>query len=241
MCYVFLHMIKVIESRFATRMRLGTAIAPRLRRYAAAVWRKRVPLRTCFGFVDGTAWRVCRPTYHQRELYSGHKRYHCLKFQGVVLPDGIIADLAGPYHGRQNDQYMLNESRLEDRLSDPVFDNYVVYGDQGYTYRAHVARPFRAAQLSPLRRAFNERMATVRVSVEWGFARVKQLFAFLSFVPSLRVYNSPVGKVYRVAVLLSNMITCLEGKSEASEYFHCSPPSLDEYMAQFLAAESDSA
>jgi hypothetical protein len=188
--------------------------------------------------VDGTAWRVCRPTWHQRELYSGHKRYHCLKFQAVMLPDGIIADLSGPFHGRQNDQYMLNESQLEDRLSDPVFDNYFLYGDQGYTYSSHVARPFRAADMDELRSAFNERMAIVRVSVEWGFARVKQLFAFLSFVPSLRVYSSPVGKFYRVAVLLSNMIMCLEGKSEASEYLRCSPPSLAVYMSQFLATAS---
>jgi len=238
LCAIFLHMIDWIDARYASRMQLNpVALGPRLRAYADAVAAKGAPLDTCFGFLDGTAWQVCRPSWLQRELYSGHKRYHCLKFQAVQLPDGIIADLSGPWSGRRHDQFMLRASQLEQRLAHPVFDGYVLYGDEGYTYGPNVAVPFRTASVTEAQRAFNDDMAAVRVSVEWSFMRVKQLFAFLSFVLPQRVYSSPVAKVYRVAVLLTNMITCLSASSQAAAYFGCPPPSLDEFMSQFLVAE----
>jgi len=240
LCTVFLHMVELIDERYAADMRLNpAALAPRLRSYADAIAAKGAPLDVCFGFVDGTAWQVCRPSWLQREVYSGHKRYHCLKFQAVQLPDGIIADLSGPWAGRRHDQFMLVASELEQRLSSAVFDGYVLYGDEGYTYSEHIAVPFRTAYMTEERRAFNDGMAAVRVSVEWGFMRVKQLFAYLAFVPSQRIYSSPVAKLYRVAVLLTNMITCMNGASQASDYFHCAPPSLDDYMAWFPARRHD--
>jgi hypothetical protein len=88
------------------------------------------------------------------------------------------------------------------------------------------------------RREFNDRMAAVRISVEWGIMRIKQLFAFLTFVLPLRIYSAPVAKYYRVAALLTNMITCMSGSCETAEYFNCAPPSLDEYMSLFLAADN---
>jgi hypothetical protein len=240
LCSIFLHMIDLINDRYAVRMRVHpTALAPRLRGYAAAISSKGAPLETCFGFVDGTAWQVSRPSRLQREAYSGHKRYHCFKFQSVQLPNGIIVDLSGPWPGARHDQFLVRASLLEQRLSHPVFDGYVIYGDEGYTYSEHLAVPFRTAHMTDERRAFNERMSAVRISVEWGFMRVKQLFAFLAFVPPQRMYSSPVAKYYRVAVLLTNMITCLNGSCQTSVYFNCSPPTLEEYMSEFLAPETE--
>jgi hypothetical protein len=54
------------------------------------------------GFVDGTFRPNCKPGGHddiQREVFSGHKRQHGLKFQGVMLPNGMLADVHGPYSG----------------------------------------------------------------------------------------------------------------------------------------------
>ena len=34
---------------------------------------------------------------NQRVVYNGHKRVHSLKFQSVVLPNGLIGNLAGPW------------------------------------------------------------------------------------------------------------------------------------------------
>lgn len=240
LCAIFLHMIDLIDERFAACMRLNPkALAPRLCEYSAAISAKGAPLDTCFGFLDGTAWQVSRPTRLQREIYSGHKRYHCFKFQSVLLPNGIVADLSGPWPGCRHDQYLLYASQLEQRLSHPVFDGYVLYGDEGYTYGEHIAVPFRTAHMTNERRVLNERMSAVRITVEWGFMRIKQLFAFLAFVPPQRVYSSPVSKFYRVAVLLTNMITCMNGSCEVSAYFNCAPPTLDEYMSEFLVTEAE--
>lgn len=70
--------------------------AAALQKYADAVSNKGAALDNCFGFVDGTVRPICRPDQNQRIVYNGHKRVHGLKFQSVVLPNGIIANLYGP-------------------------------------------------------------------------------------------------------------------------------------------------
>ena len=57
---------------------------------------KGAPLKNCFRFVDGTVRPVCRPKRSQKTVFNGHKRVHSLKFQSVVLPNGMIANLYGP-------------------------------------------------------------------------------------------------------------------------------------------------
>jgi hypothetical protein len=68
-----------------------------LQSYANAVHAKGAPLKNCFGFVDGTVRPICRPGKHQKVVYNGHKRVHRIKFQSVVIPNGLIANLAGPW------------------------------------------------------------------------------------------------------------------------------------------------
>ena len=67
-----------------------------LENYAEAVFNKGAALRNCFGFVDGTVRPISRPDENQRVVYNGHKRVHGLKFQSVVIPNGLIAHLYGP-------------------------------------------------------------------------------------------------------------------------------------------------
>ena len=38
---------------------------------------------------------IGRPERNQRILYNGHKRVHNLKFQSVVLPNGLVANMYG--------------------------------------------------------------------------------------------------------------------------------------------------
>ena len=71
-----------------------------LAEYAAAIYNKGAPLNNCFGFMDKTVRPICRPGENQRVVYNGHKRVHrrhSLKFQSVVLPNGLIGNLAGPW------------------------------------------------------------------------------------------------------------------------------------------------
>jgi hypothetical protein len=67
-----------------------------LERYATAITNKGAALTNCFGFIDGTVKAICRPGKNQRLVYNGHKRHHALKFQSVVTPNGMIANLYGP-------------------------------------------------------------------------------------------------------------------------------------------------
>lgn len=64
--------------------------------YGNAAFAKGAALDNCFGFVNGTVRPICRPGDMQRTVYNGHKRVHGLKFQSVVLPNGLVANLFGP-------------------------------------------------------------------------------------------------------------------------------------------------
>jgi hypothetical protein len=67
-----------------------------LEEFAEAIHRKGAALDNCLGFIDGTVRPLCRPGENQRVLYNGHKRVHAIKFQSVVTPNGLIANLYGP-------------------------------------------------------------------------------------------------------------------------------------------------
>ena len=58
------------------------------------------PLQNCFGFIDGTVREIARPKFNQRVMYNGHKRVHGIKFQSVVTPNGITANLCGPFEAK---------------------------------------------------------------------------------------------------------------------------------------------
>ena len=65
-----------------------------LEEFANAIHRKGAALDNCWGFVDGTVRPITRQG--QRVMYNGHKRVHGIKFQSVVSPNGLIANLYGP-------------------------------------------------------------------------------------------------------------------------------------------------
>ena len=96
-----------------------------LKTYAEVIHELGAPLENCFGFIDGTVRPIGRPKQHQRVMYNGHKRVHAIKFQSVVLPNGIIANLFGPVEGKRHDSIMLYESGLL-----PALRRVALYNDQ---------------------------------------------------------------------------------------------------------------
>ena len=46
--------------------------------------------------MDGTVRQISRPGDNQHLVYNGHKRVPALKFQAVVIPSGLVANLYGP-------------------------------------------------------------------------------------------------------------------------------------------------
>ena len=108
----------------------------RLRNFNQA-WLSHANLQTyAWGFVDRTVRPVCRPGNLQRSLYNGHKRVHAIKFQSVVAPNGLIANLCGPVEGRRHDSGMLADSGLLPQLQlhsrSPSGNPLCIYGDLGY-------------------------------------------------------------------------------------------------------------
>ncbi|KAK3087535.1 hypothetical protein FSP39_007238 [Pinctada imbricata] len=198
-----------------------------------AVSDKGSPLDNCLGSIDGTIRPICRPRQNQRVVYSGHKRVHGLKFQSIMAPNGIIAHFYGPIEGRRHDAGMLRESGVETEMQHmmnrPNNDVFCVYGDPAYPLTPYIVPPFRGAVISANQARFNKKMSAVRVCVEWGFGKLLSLFAFLDYKKNQKLYLQPIGKYYKVAVILTNCHTCLYG-SETSTYFGLRPPTVQEYL-----------
>ena len=72
--------------------------------YAQVIHQKGAALDNCWGFIDGTVRPVCRPGKMQRVLYNRHKKVHAVRFQSVVIPNGLIANLLGPVDGICHDK-----------------------------------------------------------------------------------------------------------------------------------------
>lgn len=200
-----------------------------------AVEAKGGAVTNCWGFIDGTARQICRPSINQEEYYSGHKRHHCVKFQSVICPDGIIASLKGAYPGRRHDAGIFRESGLYRELEEKaVFgedEKYVLYGDQAYGLMELLLTPFpgRNEDLPPRQQQFNQSMKLLRLSVEWGFQKIVSQFAFVDFRKNQKLLLQDLDTMYKVAVLFTNCHTCLYG-SQTATYFNTIPPALDEYF-----------
>ena len=128
---------------------------------------------------------------------------------------------------------MLAESNLlqnlENHAFSPTGEPMCLYGDPAYPLRLQLQAPFRQRQLTPEMVAYNKSMSSVRVSVEWIFGDIVNYFKFMDFKKNLKVGLSQVGKMYIVAAVLRNALTCLYG-NETSQFFEVAPPTLQEYF-----------
>ena len=214
------------------RHRLERVVHPwvNLPQCAEKIHQKGACMDNIWGFLDGTQMRICRPVDGQESVYNGHKRQHSLKFQSVMLPNGVISHFYGPFEGRRHDSAMYFASGL-DPQAEQIFDEYglSIYADSAYAFRRYLITPFKGAAISKLEHRFNKNMAMVRGSVEWGFGKIGNNFAFLNFHKNIKVYLQPVAKLMFAAVILTNAHTCLYS-SQTSKYFSLEPPSLEEYF-----------
>ena len=80
------------------------------------------------------------------------------------------------------------------------------------------------------RRIETSKMKVVRgIIAEWPFGNILSQNRYLSYFKGLKIQMHSVGMIYFVAVLLTNVHTCIYG-SNVAEYFDCVPPTLYEYM-----------
>lgn len=149
--------------------------------YAEAIKYKGAPLHQCIGFIDCTKIRMCRPGGHgtnQRSVYSGHKRMHCLSYQTLTTPDGLIFALWGPEVGRRHDLTLLRKSGWEEIFSESLLIDGVqhyIYCDAAYNLRPYMQVPFVIVGEDEQKKAFNKSMSKMRVSVEWSYGEVKKI------------------------------------------------------------------
>ena len=182
----------------------------------------------CFGFIDASLMRCCRPIIFQEAVYNGHKRGHGLKFQSVLLPDGLIGHLFGPVEGKCHDNSVLAYSGLLNRLQEH-FPGYYVFGDQGYPIRGSLISPCRGYNRTPEQVAWNGEMSRVRISVEWGFHLIGSKWAHLQFTQQQKILLVPTAKTYLVAGMLTNIHNCFH-PNQVSQYFGLQSLTVEEYL-----------
>ena len=135
--------------------------------------------------------------------------------------------------GKRHDAAMLVDSGL---LRDLEHYAHVdgrpmcVYGDPAYPHRVHLQAPFRNRPLTAEMEAFNKSMSRVRVTVEWLFGDIVNYFRFLDFKKNLKIGLSSVGKLYVVAAILRNALTCMQ-PNNTSKFFELEPPTVEEYFS----------
>lgn len=79
-------------------------ITERAQLYADPIKDCGATLHSCIGFIDCTKIRIGRPGGPgkvQRSCYSGQKRAHCLIYQTITTPDGLVFYMYGPEVGRR--------------------------------------------------------------------------------------------------------------------------------------------
>ncbi|CAB1099103.1 unnamed protein product [Ectocarpus sp. CCAP 1310/34] len=178
-----------------------------------------------------------RPIRNQRFFYNGYKRKHAIKFQGVVTPDGLFVELYGAVVGTRHDGHLLAQSalleKLQTHMNSPSGHRYCLYGNPAYGQTDHIQCPFSVSvngPLTPAMRNFNKSMSRCRVTVEWGFKEMTSKWAFIDMKCQHKFLLSPVATQYKVATLLSNFHSCLNGGNQISQYFGVEPPTLEEYL-----------
>ncbi len=105
-----------------------------------------------------------------------------------------------------------------------------VYRDQAYGLNPHLLTPFAGAVLTADETAFNVSMGQMCESMEWGFGKLKTLFAFCSYSKNQKVYLQPIGQYFIASTILMNCYTCLY-RSVTNSFFGCNAPVLNQYLA----------
>ena len=212
----------------------------------------KVPYNFIVGFIDGTSFQICRPTEDQESYYNGNERHHCLRYQGLVLPNGIMAGMFGPYPrtymrrycgvpisnespapyplqlGASNDKGLYTKSKWENAL-EALFHgtDYMIYGDAGYGLSTRLAPPLRPCDNHEHYAEINQAMSSVRVAVEMAFGDIKNNFNYLQNFSQLKVGLNDIGFAFMFGAFMCNILTCIHRSNRISGIFQLVPPTLE--------------
>lgn len=168
-------------------------------------------------------------------MYSGYKKVHISKYQSIVLTNGLIGRLDGPFIGRRHDAAIVHLSRIVDEMQLFFTNNdgsyWSVYGDAGYSNQKYIKVGYKNfKRMTPAEKQFNRLMSSLRIGVEYGFGKIVQQFPYLDYKKSQKLYLSPLKEMYYVGAFLINCQTCIRGHNQISEIFQSYVPTLAEYL-----------
>jgi len=105
----------------------------------------------------------------------------------------------------------------------------------GYVCRQVLLSSFsrRGGDLTEEQKSFNVDMSIARVSIENIFGRVCNLFQNLNNWSYWKIDLNHPGDFYFIAVMLTNMLTCLRGGNQVSDRFLFPPPTLNDYLSYY--------
>lgn len=234
---VFWEVTELFHGKFEHALELRSdLLRQRASVYAKAIEDYGAPLDKCVGFIDCTKIKMQRPggsSQNQRCVYSGHKRFHCLIYQTMTTPDGLVFALYGPEEGRRHDLTLLRKSGWNERLQEALLidgEYYYIYGDSAYMLRPWMQRPFQHGLCSAQEAIFNAAMSAVRVTVEHSYKDIKKYWTSQDFARMLKVRKAPISLLYRSSCLLFNIRTCLYGGGQVQHQYHLRAPSVEEYL-----------
>lgn len=196
-----------------------------------------------FGFIDGTSREICRPTpnvINQQEVYNEHKKCHCLVYQGITTPDGLLVHLYGPLSGNTHVMKVYLQSNIAQVIRQmakaPDGTQLKIYGDKGYAQisddvmEAQIMKP-REENLTDAQFFVNRIISGERTCIEWSWGQITQFFSYLSCSRNQQLGTSLIGCQFWVSALLTNCLLCIHGKSKASNKFQSDLPTVEEYLA----------
>jgi nuclease HARBI1 len=204
-----------------------------------------------FGFIDNTILGTDRPgggpvedgegslrkdPIIQRAFYNGWKKVHGVKFQTVDLPNGMNAQISGPYSCRRNDLFTLRDSNLNQKLSDLQRNEivqYKVYGDSAYIVlsESHIRARHHNVNNTEREILENKVMSSCRQSIEWNYNDLKQSWKFLNTKHCLKLMRMNISSYIITAMIIRNAHVTLNGNITSS-YFNCRPPTLEDWTSE---------
>lgn len=174
----------------------------------------------CIGLMDGTEIPIHRPTgpfSTQRMWFSGRTKTHCLKLELVLSTEGFIIHVVGGDPGSWHDAAVLQHSNFFLHPSQFFTPGEFLLCDKGYPLTDFTMPPYQSLQTtSESHLRFNERLAKIRIAIEWLNGHLKTRWAVFS--RALRCGHAMRNAYILSACALSNFLFSQEG-TLVSHYF----------------------
>ena len=164
---------------------------------------------------------------------------HDLKFQTLEGPDGLGISCVHAYDGRRGDGYIFRHSDLENFWrKHPIASNYRKFADSAYpttNWTFSMFKKLPGQELPPDRQDFNATYSPMQICVEWGYEKVLvRHWAYIDFKKQIKMEMVQMEVMWHGAFWLTNVVTCIRGGNQISEYFELSPPTLEAYLRKTL-------